>query len=73
MRHTACNGTWHQAFAQLLTESVSGRALLWSRVSKAKPVFEGEGGTLGRQKDGWSPSLPTFLQGVCRGRGDPQA
>lgn len=48
-QHTVCSGTWDEAFAQLLSPFLAGLCFR-SWASKAKLVFEGEGGKLGRQK-----------------------
>jgi hypothetical protein len=60
-------GTWDKAFAQLLSLFLAGLGFR-SQASKAKPVLEGEGGKLGRQKDDGVSPCPFFhrSQWACR-------
>lgn len=58
-QHTVYSATWDEAFAQLLSPFLAGLCFR-SWASKAKLVFEGEGGKLGRQKNDGVSSYPFF-------------
>lgn len=50
MQHAVCSGTGYKAFAQLLSPFLAGLCFR-SWASKAKLVFEGEGGRVGQTNE----------------------